>query len=116
MNENSFTPEEQKEFERIANIEIDKWESEYNKEIEELGYPKWIITSFLRLRRLSESLSKNRFRKTNLEIANEIREILKAYPDSLFAYDQRCLAKRDRALQELLEALKKKECDEQNVS
>ncbi len=113
MNESPFSPEEQKEFEKIANKEIDKWEVERKREIEELGHPEWLVTAFQRFRRLQDSLSRARkSQKTNTEIANEIEGILKLYPEALFAYDRKCLAEVDQAWQELNAALKKSMDDE----
>lgn len=115
MNESSFSPEEQEHFEKIANVEMDKWEAEHKKEIEELGYPEWLVTAFQRLRRLKDSLSRDRSKKTNAEIANEIEKILSAYPDSLFAYDEQCLAKKSKLYEDFIEALNKRENDEHNA-
>jgi hypothetical protein len=114
MNESPFSPEEQKEFEKIANEEIYKLEAERKREIDELGHPDWLITAFQRLRRLQDSLTRARkSQKTNTEIANEIENILKLYPEALFAYDQKCLAELDQAYQQLLNAALKKSVDEE---
>jgi hypothetical protein len=109
MDENSFSQEEQEQFDEIANAEIDKCEAERKKEIEELGYPEWLITAFQGLRRLQDSLSRDRSGKTNAEIANEIENILSAYPDSLFAYDKKCLAEAHRAAQDLFDKIRNTE-------
>lgn len=109
MNESPFSPEEQKEFEKIANKEIDKWEVERKREIDELGHPEWLVTAFQRFRRLQDSLSRDRSHRTNAEIADEIQNILKPYPDALFAYDEMCLAEARRATQDLADKIRRKE-------
>ena len=113
MNESPFSPEEQKEFEKIVNEEIYKLEAERKKEIDELGHPEWLVTAFQRFRRLQDSLSRGGTQKTNAEIANEIENILELYPEALFAYDQKCLAELDQAYQQLLNAALKKSVDEE---
>jgi hypothetical protein len=115
MDENSFSQEEQEQFDEIAKSEFDKLEAEHKKEIEELGHPEWLVTAFRRLRRLKDALSRDGSKKTNAEIANEIENILSAYPDSLFAYDEQCLTKISKLYKDFIEALNKKENDDHNA-
>lgn len=95
---------------QIADEVLEREFRQWDDDIRALGHPKWCVTAFQVLRRLTERIVDPRRTPNRDEIRQDIVKVLSFFPTEFFDYDDKCVKEAEQALIEF-----KKLCEQKGI-